>query len=233
MEAYGQVTTGYWPAVLTGAVLLLTFIVSMTAAVMRRRRPHRKHTTVEPAVRPFGAPPSDVEVPVGRCRGLIAEALIVRDRLSGQIDAETYQARMKDLVSQTVDEGCVVHRESVPAAEECVMSIVDVVVVVVGGRGHRRAGLVLLRPAPGPRRASDRRRATCPGYRSGRLQPERHPGPPGRPGGDRVRSAGNRGLQLAGGVPRPAAVSGAAAHTSARRCGSLRSRRGRSGSPAV
>ena len=34
-----------------------------------------------------------------RCRGLIAEALIVRDRLSGQIDAATYQDRMKDLVS--------------------------------------------------------------------------------------------------------------------------------------
>ena len=35
--------------------------------------------------------------PLVRCRGLIAEALIVRDRLSGQIDAATY--RMKDPVS--------------------------------------------------------------------------------------------------------------------------------------
>ena len=106
MEAYGQVTTGYWPAVLTGAaVLLLTLIVTTTAAAMRRRRPHRKHTAVEPAVRPFGAPPSDVDMPVERCRGLIAEALTIRERMSGQIDAETYQARMKDLAWQASREG--------------------------------------------------------------------------------------------------------------------------------
>ena len=105
MEAYRQVTTAYWPVVLTGAVLLLTFIVTTTAAVMRRRHPHRKHTTVEPAVRPFGAPPSDTDVPVERCRGLIAEALIIRERMSGQIDAETYLARMKDLAWQASREG--------------------------------------------------------------------------------------------------------------------------------
>jgi hypothetical protein len=111
MEAYGQVTTGYWAAVLIGAVLLLTFIVSMTVAVMRRRRPHHKHTALEPAVRPFGAAPSDTEVPVERCRGLIAEALIVRERMSGQLDAETYQARMKDLAWEASRKG-LAHRNA-------------------------------------------------------------------------------------------------------------------------
>ena len=104
MEAYGQVTTGYWLAVVIGAVLLLTLILSTTAAVMRRRRPHRRHTA-QPAVRPFGAAPSDVDVPVERCRGLIAEALTIRERMSGQIDAETYQARMKDLAWEASREG--------------------------------------------------------------------------------------------------------------------------------
>jgi hypothetical protein len=35
-----------------------------------------------------------------RCRALIAEALVVRQRLSGEIGAETYQARMNDLARQ-------------------------------------------------------------------------------------------------------------------------------------
>jgi hypothetical protein len=105
MEAYSRVTTGDWPAASIGAVLLLTVILSTTVAVMRRRRPHRKHTAVESAVRPFGAAPSDVEVPVERCRGLIVEALTVRERMSGQIDAETYQARMKDLAWEASREG--------------------------------------------------------------------------------------------------------------------------------
>ena len=44
-------------------------------------------------------------MPFERCRGLIAEALIVRERMSGQIDAETYRARMKDLAREAVREG--------------------------------------------------------------------------------------------------------------------------------
>ena len=52
-----------------------------------------------------GVPPSDVDMPVERCRGLIAEALTIRERMSGQIDAETYQARMKDLAWQASREG--------------------------------------------------------------------------------------------------------------------------------
>lgn len=105
MEAYGQVTTGYWPAASIGAVLLLTLILSTTRAVIRRRRSRYKDAAVEPAVRPFGAPPSDVDVPVERCRGLITEALTIRERMAGQIDAQTYQARMKDLAWEASREG--------------------------------------------------------------------------------------------------------------------------------
>jgi hypothetical protein len=39
-----------------------------------------------------------------RCRALIAEALIVRQRLSGEIDAETYQARMNGLARDSIPE---------------------------------------------------------------------------------------------------------------------------------
>ena len=103
--AYGQETTGYWPAAFIGAVLLLTLVVTTTRAVMRRRWPRYKPVAAEPGVRPLGAPPSNVDVPFERCRGLIAEALIVRERMSGQIDAETYRARMKDLAREAVREG--------------------------------------------------------------------------------------------------------------------------------
>src|SRR5262249_57283975 len=103
--AYGQVTTGYWPAAFIGAVLLLTLVVTTTKAVIRRRWPRYKPAAVEAAVRPLGAPPSNADVPIERCRGLIAEALIVRERMSGQIDAETYRARMKDLAREPLREG--------------------------------------------------------------------------------------------------------------------------------
>ena len=104
-EAHGQVTTGYWPAAFIGAVLLLTLIVTTTRAVIRRRWPRYKRVAVEPAVRPLGAPPSNGDVPLERCCGLIAEALIVRERMSGQIDAETYRAHMNDLAREPPREG--------------------------------------------------------------------------------------------------------------------------------
>lgn len=103
MGAYGQATTGYWPAALIGAVLLLTFIVSTTTTVVRRHRRHHRHA--EPAVRSFDEPSSHRDVPVERCRGLIAEAFIVRERMSGQIDTGTYQARMTDLAQEARREG--------------------------------------------------------------------------------------------------------------------------------
>jgi len=81
MAAYGEVTSGRWLAVVIGAVLLLILMVATVAAALRARR--RRHDAT----------------PVTRCWGLIAEALVVRQRVSGQIDAATYQARMNDLVA--------------------------------------------------------------------------------------------------------------------------------------
>jgi hypothetical protein len=39
-----------------------------------------------------------------RCRALIAEAVIVRQRLSGEIDAETYQIRMNELARLAISD---------------------------------------------------------------------------------------------------------------------------------
>lgn len=81
MAAYGEATTGRWLAVVIGAVLLLILIVATVAAALRARRRRHDATAVAP------------------CWGLIAEALVVRQRVSGQIDAATYQTRMNDLVA--------------------------------------------------------------------------------------------------------------------------------------
>ena len=102
MAAYGQITSGYWPAMLIGVVLLLTF--AATEAVMRSYRPRRKEAAPEPTVQLSDPLPSDMSASLWRCRALIEEALIVRQRLSGKIDAETYQAHMNDLARQTVPE---------------------------------------------------------------------------------------------------------------------------------
>lgn len=39
-----------------------------------------------------------------RCQALIAEAVVVRQRLSGEIDVETYQVRMTELARQASSE---------------------------------------------------------------------------------------------------------------------------------
>lgn len=98
IAASGQVTTGYWPAVMIGIVLLVIAIVSLIGArrtAVKRARRWRRDVKVAAPVESL----PEADIPYERCRGLIAEALIVRDRVSGQIDAATYQARMKDLVS--------------------------------------------------------------------------------------------------------------------------------------
>ncbi|AEV73380.1 hypothetical protein MycrhN_2808 [Mycolicibacterium rhodesiae NBB3] len=77
----GEVTSVGWLAVVIGAVSLLILIVAIVAAALRARR--RRHDATA----------------VARCWGLVAEALVVRQRVSGQIDAATYQARMNDLVA--------------------------------------------------------------------------------------------------------------------------------------
>ena len=100
----GQLTSGDWPAMLIGVVLLLTFVATTIAAVMRGYRPRRKETAPEPTARLSDPLPSDMSASLWRCRALTEEALIVRQRLSGKIDAETYQARMNDLARQAVPE---------------------------------------------------------------------------------------------------------------------------------
>lgn len=105
LAAYGQVTTGYWPAVVIGAALLLALIMTTVAAARRARR--RSHGAETPAstVPRTGDQEQDAEVPHPRCKALITEALIVRERVFGQIDAATYQARMKDLAATRPERG--------------------------------------------------------------------------------------------------------------------------------
>src|SRR5262245_13301529 len=88
MGVFEQVTSGYRLAVAIAVIELTALIIAVVTAV---RRPRHLPRVVKPII------PSDV--PYERCRALIAEGMIVRDRISGQIDAATYQARMKDLVT--------------------------------------------------------------------------------------------------------------------------------------
>ena len=103
MAASGQSTSGYWAALLIGVVLLLIFVATAAAAIMRVYRVRRdeaafRSTDVisESAV---GMGPS-----LWRCQALITEALIVRQLLSGEIDAETYQIRMNEIARQATSE---------------------------------------------------------------------------------------------------------------------------------
>ena len=104
MAASGQVTSGHWAAVLIGVLLLLTFIATTTAGIMRGYRRHRKQTTPQPTAGLSEPLPPDMDASLWRCWALIAEAIIVRQRLSGEIDAETYQARMNELARQASPE---------------------------------------------------------------------------------------------------------------------------------
>ena len=92
------------PATLMGVVLLLSFVATTIAALMRGHRARRKEMVQEPTGRLSETPPSDMGAGLWRCRALIAEALIVRQRLSGEIDAETYQARMNGLARDSIPE---------------------------------------------------------------------------------------------------------------------------------
>ena len=81
MAAYADVTTGYWTVVAIGAMLVAILVGLAIGAGWRRHRRSR-------------------DASLGRCWGLIAEGLIVRRRVSGEIDAATYQEQMNDLVSR-------------------------------------------------------------------------------------------------------------------------------------
>jgi hypothetical protein len=98
------VSTGYWPAIAVGTALVLIAAAYVIAAVGRARR--RRHGVTPPASVTRRSPESVQEagIPIARCRRLIAEAMIVRERMSGQIDAETYQARMAELAREAVGE---------------------------------------------------------------------------------------------------------------------------------
>jgi hypothetical protein len=103
-SGYGQVTGGYWPAVVIGTAEVLILIMYTIAAVrkeVRRRRDAGTQLSVlrrpDELAREAGDPPL-------RCWGLIAEAIIVRERLSGEIDAEMYRTRMSDLARQATPE---------------------------------------------------------------------------------------------------------------------------------
>jgi hypothetical protein len=80
VAAFAEVSTGSWRALAIAAVLLLILVVSRVAVVVRARRRRQE------------------AIAVAHCRLLILEALVARARVSGQIDAATYQERMKDLV---------------------------------------------------------------------------------------------------------------------------------------
>ena len=102
MAASGHTTSGHWAALLIGVLLLLTLVATTTARIMHAYRARGNETAHQlpdglSDLLPSGAGPS-----LWRCQALISEALIVRQRLSGEIDAETYQARMNALARQAI-----------------------------------------------------------------------------------------------------------------------------------
>ena len=99
MAAYGDVTTDAWAAIVIGAVELVVLAMMAIAAVMRWRRSSHNLTTLPQAAPTCREPHHEDGIPYWRCHDLIAEALIVRERVAGHIDAATYQARMSELVS--------------------------------------------------------------------------------------------------------------------------------------
>ncbi len=121
MVGYGQVTSGYGPATVLGALLVVILVV-WTAVTARRGRRRRdlageRPAAATPAIRRRGADSADTPtgdlfatarqpepsthrlIRSGRCTLLIAEALLVRERLAAQIDAPTCRSRMHDLAS--------------------------------------------------------------------------------------------------------------------------------------
>ena len=103
-SGYGRVTSGYWIAVVIGAVELVILIAYTTAAVRRGARRRGGVSTLLSVLRRRDDQAWGAGDPPPRCWALIAEAIIVRERLSGEIDAETYRTRMNDLARQAIPE---------------------------------------------------------------------------------------------------------------------------------
>lgn len=77
--AYGVVVANQWPA-LVGASVLVALAAAVLVGWLRARR-RRKQAAL------------------ARCWGLIAEGLVIRQRVSGEIDSATYQQQMNDLAA--------------------------------------------------------------------------------------------------------------------------------------
>lgn len=104
MAATEQMASGYWFATMIGGLVLAAFCATVVAEIRRAYRRHRNGTLRLDSVKLAGFLVSDNGGRLWRHQILIREALIVRQRLSGAIDTETYQARMNDLVRQTISE---------------------------------------------------------------------------------------------------------------------------------
>jgi hypothetical protein len=104
MATSGQVTSGHWAALLIGVVLLVTFVATTTAAIMRAYRARRDETALQSTDGISHLAAVGMGASLWRCQALIAEAIVVRQRLSGEIDAETYQIRMNELARQATSE---------------------------------------------------------------------------------------------------------------------------------
>ena len=104
MAASGQMTNGHWAALLIGVVLLVIFVATTTAAIMRAYRARRDETALQSTDAISELAPLGVGASLWRCQLLIAEAVVVRQRLFGEIDAETYQIRMNEIARQATSE---------------------------------------------------------------------------------------------------------------------------------
>ncbi len=104
MAASGQATSGYWAAVLMGVVVLLTFVATTMGRIARAHRARRRETAPRPGDGLSDLLTSGMGASLWRCQALIAEAVVVRQRLSGEIDAETYQIRMNELARHGISE---------------------------------------------------------------------------------------------------------------------------------
>jgi len=102
MAASGQSTSGSWAAMLIGVVLLVAFVATTTAGIMHVYRARRNETALQSTAGPSDLSPSGMAASLWRGQALIAEAGIVGQRLSGEIDAETYQIRMNELARQVI-----------------------------------------------------------------------------------------------------------------------------------
>lgn len=104
MVVSGQTTGGHWVAVLIGAVLLFTVAATTIAGLMHAYWVRRIETALQPADELSDLLLPGMGASLWRCQTLIAEAIVVRQRLSGQIDVETYQVRMTELARQANSE---------------------------------------------------------------------------------------------------------------------------------